>query len=1849
MTTSRIEDFLPLSPLQEGMLFHSLYDAAAVDVYTAQLSFELTGAFDAAAMRSAVAALLRLHPNLRAGFRSRPNGQPIQIVPFEVAVPWTETDLSGLAAGEQEAALRELLDADRLRRFDLARPPLVRFALARMGPQRHYLVFTHHHILLDGWSLPVLMQQLFALYLRGGDPAGLPAVPPYRSYLAWLAGQDRRAATAAWERELSDLDTGTRLFPAAEPASVAPATRSVTLPAALTAAVQALARDRRMTISMVVQSAWAVLLARLTGRDDVLFGTTVSGRPPEVAGIEQMVGLFINTVPVRVRVDPDEPAAALLDRVRAEQSALLPYHHVGLADLHRLAGVGELFDTVVVFENYPVDTEGLEELADGLRIEPGPVWGANHYPLTMVLSLGDGVLRLQADYRPDLFDEPAIDRVLAAYRQLLEALVADPDRPLPATGLPDLPDLPELGHAGPQPVGDVRPRRERQANRLPRTAREEILCRLFAEVLGVARIGVHDNFFVRGGHSLLAVRLVSRIRRVFGTELPIRTLFEAPTAAQLARRLDDAAGAVRPTLGRAGRPAEVPLSYAQQRLWFINELEGPGPAYNIPVAVRLSGPVDPSALGQALADVVGRHEVLRTVFGTVEGQPVQRVLPDITPVELVVSPVTEASLPGRIEQASSHVFDLRSDLPVHAELLTLDPGEHALVLVVHHIACDGWSFAPLLGDLSTAYAARIAGSTPRWRPLPVQYIDYALWQRELLGHDTDPDSALRQQADFWRRTLADLPAELALPTDRPRPAAATHRGDLVTFTLPAQLHRALLALAQAEGATLFMVLQAAWATLCTRLGAGTDIPLGTAVAGRTDEALEDLVGFFVNTLVLRTDTGGDPTFRALLRRVRDADLAAFSHQDLPFERLVELVNPVRSLGRHPLFQTMLALDSTAGAGEQSLAGVEVRPVAVPVQTVKFDISLTLSESYDAADEPAGVVGSLVFATDLFDRDTAERLAARYERLLTAAADGPDLAISRLPVLTDAERRRVLVEWNDTTAAVAEPVLTRMLEAQTVRTPGATAVVCGAATLTYAELNARANRMARVLVERGAGPERFVALILPRSVQLIVALLAVLKTGAAYLPIDPRHPRSRTADTFEDARPVVTLTTDALTDLVPDGAARLVLDDPAVVRAVAERIGTDLSDADRLTPLLPDHPAYAIYTSGSTGRSKGVVVAHRGLTNHLSWLLGAVPLTGERGSPLHSSIAFDLAVTSIYPPLLTGGDLTVLPDDGGIDRLREVVDDGFGVLKLTPSHLVALLAAPRARSGSESLVVGGEVLRWSTMEAWWSRNPGSVIVNEYGPTETVVASTATVLRAGQSAADPDDRVPIGRPIPNVRVYVLDTALQPVVPGVVGELYVAGAGQARGYLNRTSLTASRFVACPFGPAGERMYRTGDLVRARPDGVLDYVTRVDDQVKIRGYRIELSEVETALARLPEVAQAAAAVREDTPGDQRLVAYVVPAGTDPDPGAIRRAAGRSLPDYMVPSAVVILDRLPMNRNGKVDRLALPAPVITARPGGRPPTNTTEQILCDLFAATLGIERAGIDDDFFALGGHSMLSVRLITRIHELLGVSLTIRDLFAAPTVAGLVERLGRAESTDPLDVLLPISAGDGGRPLFCFHPAGGTSWVYARLIGQLGVGQPIHGLQLRGLTRPEPLPATLTELADEYIAAMRTVAPAGPYQLLGWSLGGRIAHAVAVRLQALGDKVDLLSMLDAFPHSRGDVRPEQVRDEVSGKLAETPELREHAGTALRAILNSFDVVAPGPLGRFRGDLLYFAAASGPPRPVPAADEWRPYIDGGIETHSVPADHDSMLEPAAVRAIGPILAARLGGWADAATSLGE
>ncbi|MBC6461931.1 amino acid adenylation domain-containing protein, partial [Actinomadura sp. HBU206391] len=2162
-----VEDVWPLSPLQEGLFFHSSYDRQALDVYTAQVAFDFGHRVDAGRLRAACATLLARNAGLRAGFTSDGLTRPVQFIGADPEPPLEVVDLTALPEDERQAHAERLMAQDRTRRFDLADPPLCRLILIRLAAGRDRLVVAHHLMLWDGWSARLFVEQLITLYDRDGDDRVLPRPGSYRDYLAWLDEQDTALAADAWCEALSGLREPTLVSPAdrgLEP--TIPERLSAELPERLSRRLRDQARRHGLTLNTVLNAAWALVLSNAVGRSDVVFGTAVGGRPAAVPGADQVIGMFLNTVPVRVTLDPRETALDLLRRIQSERAALMPHEYLGLGDIQRESGHGRIFDTLYVLQN--VGGEGaFAELRERHGItEVGGV-DATHYPLTLVVTPGDrlrvtlahradvvgsetatallarfttlleslaadlakrvgeldvrtpgerralaaerdatarpmvddtvselleaqaarspdavalvfgeqtltyaeldvrvnrlarlllargagpervvalalprsadmvaalfAVLRTGAAYlpmdldhpaerlahmladtaptcllstaavaaslpgegpRPSLLDDPATAAELAvlpggaltdeerarfarcrpgrmehpayviytsgstgrpkgvvtpyrgltnmqlnhreaifdpavasaggrrlrvahtvsfafdmSWEELLwlveghevhvcdedlrrdaEALVAYCDRhridvvnvtptyahhlieeglldgdDRPGTGgsrhrpvlvllggeaVPDtvwtrlretggtsgynlygpteytintlgaatadsvtptvgrpifntrayvldtwlrsvppgtpgelyiagvglargyhrrpgltadrfvadpfaaepgarmyrtgdlvrrapdgnldflgrtddqvkirgyrvepgeieaaLAEHPEVAHAaaiadgsGPGgvkrligyvvrergPIGpDARPDAPAPdvpdgtapavddgefaaalrahlkarlpdymvpaaltpvdrlpltvngkldvtalpapavatavASRPPRSPEERILCELYAEVLGLgdgAGVGIDDDFFDLGGHSLLATRLISRARTALAAELAIRDLFEAPTVAELVARAGVAGGPARPALTgvtAADRPAQPPLSFAQRRLWLLQQMDGASAAYNFPLVARVRGPLDIPAFRAALGDVMARHEALRTLIGEREGVPFQHVVPavDASPVVEVISAAEVAEQAGGVARlvrdAVARPFDLAAEPPLRVTVAEVAGDEHVLVLLLHHITTDEWSDGPFLRDLGEAYAARREGNPPAWEPLRVQYADYTLWQRKLLGDPAEPGGLAARQLGYWRETLSGAPEQLELPADRSRPARPASHGADLEVELDPESCQGLRRLARETGASMFMVLHAAVAALLHRLGAGEDIPLGAPVAGRTDDALEDLVGFFVNTLVLRTDVSGDPSFTELVSRVRETDLAAFSHQDVPFDAVVEAVNPARSPGRNPLFQVMVGYRSRTGGGF-GLAGLDVEEEHFENETAKFDLVFSFAE-----DGATGRIGCLLeYRTDLFDQATAESLGDRLRRLVTAVAADPGAAVSGIDVLGAAERHRVVEAFNATDRAVPEAPLPVLFARRAAETPDAVAAVDGARSVTYAELDAEAERMARTLARHGTGPEDVVGVAVPRSVEMVATVLGVLKLGAAYLPLDLTHPADRIAYMLADSGARLVVATESVTAEIPEveGVGRLLLGDldgnAERVDGNAESVGDgprprDL-DGSGAGPRL-DSAAYVIYTSGSTGRPKGVVVSHEGIGSLVATAVDGMGVDAGSRVLQFASVGFDVAVWELAMSLCTGARLVLMPDEARVagPALTDFISERAVTHMILPPSLVSALPAGCELPEGSTVLVGTEPVPPEVIDRWAGRLRLFVA---YGLTEATVNSTLWAAERGRRGA-----VPIGRPDPNTRTYVLDAALRPVPQGVAGELYVAGRGLARGYLGRPGLSAERFVACPFGPRGARMYRTGDRARWRADGTLDFLGRVDDQVKIRGFRIEPGEIEAALTRHPAVAQAAVVVHRS--GEMvRLVGYTAPSAGPVDTADVRAHVARFLPEYMVPAAVVALPGpLPLTPNGKLDRRALPAPDWSALTGGDRPATPEQHLLAGLFAEVLALPEVGVHDDFFGLGGHSMAAMRLLGRIRSTMEVDLTVRDVFNAPTVAALAGRLAGATAGRP-----------------------------------------------------------------------------------------------------------------------------------------------------------------------------------------------------------------------------------------------
>ncbi|MFI6937384.1 amino acid adenylation domain-containing protein [Streptomyces sp. NPDC050287] len=1634
----------------------------------------------------------------------------------------------------------------------------------------------------------------------------------------------------------------------------------------------------------------------------------------------------------------------------------------------------------------------------------------------------------------------------------------------------------------PEPIVDAA-----AEGREPLTVREELMCGLFAELLD-REVGVADNFFDLGGHSLLATRLVTRIRSVFSVDIGLRAVFEHPTPAGLAARVADAGGA-RPLLVPAAvRPEVIPLSPAQRRLWFLNQT--PSPVYNIPLSLRLRGGLDPAALAAAVDDVVARHEALRTVLPDVNGEPRQDVRPAVH-VELChvdVGGGGEDDLQAAVDEHARTVFDLTADIPVRAFLLRRAADDHVLLLVVHHVACDGWSLGPLGADLATAYAARTRGAAPAWPAQAVTYVDYTLWQRDLLGDPGDPSSAHSRQTDHWRRTLADLPEELTLPVDRPRPAVPTQRGGSVPIHIGPELLADLRSAAAAVRATPTMALQAGLAVLLSKLGAGVDIPLGAVVAGRTDEALAGVVGFFVNTQVLRYDLAGHPTFEQLLGRVREVNLAADEHQDLDFGQVVELVNPVRLLGRHPLFQVMLAVQNT---GERTIDVPELDTslMRAHVGTAKFDLSFNLTES------ATGVDGVLEYSADLFDHATAERLVERYLAVLSGLAASPDAPALAVDLLTDAEQTD-LRTWNDTAHLVRPTTLTRLLEDAFATHSDRVAVRFRGTDLTYAELDAQSAGLARRLAALGAGPERVVAVELPRSADLVVALVAVLRSGAAYLPIDVDLPEARRATMIDDAQPVAVI----------DGSG----------------IPNGTPTEDDLPAPEPGSPAYVIYTSGSTGKPKGVVVEHRAIANRLLWMQHQFGLSPDDRVAQKTPCGFDVSVWEFFWPLLQGAALVVAEPGGHRDPAylaRFFQEERITTAHFVPSMLEVFVDEPEAaRNSLRRVVCSGEALPSALVERWASVSDVP-LWNLYGPTEAAVDVTAWRCTPGGSG-----EVPIGTPVWNTQIHVLDHALRPVPAGVPGELYLAGDQLARGYLGRPDLSAGRFVANPFGESGSRMYRTGDLVRRAPGGEVVFLGRSDDQVKVRGVRIELGEISAALSahdgvrtsaviadgdrligyvvpdertagpvrrlaalqhaedlrgvprhvlpngmvvlgrnkaeveflyeeifqrneylrhgvtlrdgavvfdvgahigmfsvfaarqaadvevyalepipdlhrelrwntgvhgvrgRLFECAAAAEPGKAeftfypelsmlsgrfgDMDVDRRLVdGYALGTGTEDVVDDLselineRLAAGRrvpvqlrplsdvidetgvdridllkidaekseievlrgirddhwplidqivievhdaggsiaevtdllgakgftvassgelaasglvnlfgvrgprvpgtpaapkwgnaddllddlkgavraTLPGYMVPSDLVVLPELVLSVNGKLDRKALPD--LSAQPAAssRPPRTPREEILASLFAKALGLPEFGAEDNFFDRGGHSLLAARLMADVRTALGVPLAIGSLFANPTPAALAA-VDAADTSMEMAQVLPIRAGGSENPLLLIHPGIGLSWCYTGFIRHIPPEVPILGIQSRVVAEPDHTPQTMAELVAEHLTAIREAQPHGPYRLAGWSFGANAAQAIAAALEADGEEVTLLALMDGYPYAGDPGGPAdtslaevRARHLVHGALAGLPD--DQIARAARALVvhNALAVKhTPDPV---RADIIFTQAQGHPQVPELSPEAWRPFALGSFDVHPIAATHYDLMRPEPLARIAALVIERL------------
>jgi amino acid adenylation domain-containing protein len=1268
----------------------------------------------------------------------------------------------------------------------------------------------------------------------------------------------------------------------------------------------------------------------------------------------------------------------------------------------------------------------------------------------------------------------------------------------------------------------------------PRNELEQQLAEIWEQVLGVHSIGINDNFFELGGHSLLVIQVITRIRKVFGIGLSIHHLFEAPTIAALSKVIEQHNPAERKIpvqkIQSVAHDIPLPLSFTQESLWFLWQLE-PDSTYNISTAYHLTGQLNVAALSQSWTALVNRQEGLRTSFINIDGQGMQVVNPcvDIEIPVVDIQHLPENERQQEADKLTKEFVEQPFDLTVYplwrVKLVRVAEEEYILLLTIHHIIFDDWSLGLLFPELASLYEAYLTNKPITLPELPIQYADFAVWQRQHLQGEN-----LQLQLNYWQKQLAGIPPLLELPTDHPRPPVISYVGKKQHFELSKNLTEELRMLSQREGVTLFMMLLAAFQILLYRYSGQSDIVVGSPIAGRNLEENERIIGYFVNTLVLRNDLSGNPSFIELLGKVRQMALEAYEYQELPFDKVVECLNPERSQSYHPLFQVMFVLQ-TARKDLWELIDVNSRTITTDSETAKFDLTLELEET------ATGINGCFEYRTDLFDDGTVSRMVGHFQTLLESVVANPQTPIANLSLLTPQETQQLLVEWNQTqTDYPQDKCIHQLIEQQVEATPDAVAVVFEGQQLTYRDLNSQANQLARYLQSLGVSSNALVGISVERSLEMAVGFLGIFKAGAAYVPLDPSYPAERLAFMLEDSQASVILTQKHLLNILPEYQAKVICLDSDwtdIAQQSSENLHVEIHSAAL---------AYIMYTSGSTGKPKGVMISHQGLVNHNRAIAKLFELKSSDRMLQSASISFDIAVEEIFPTWITGGSLIL--------RNEEVLASTRSFLEFVGKEQITILDLPTALwneivngiaefeeqlpNSVRLLAVGGEKASKVTYLQWWDLVGNKCRwVNTYGPTEATVVATFYEPAVHPESQNSISEIPIGRPIDNTKIYILDQYQQTVPIGVPGELHIGGAGVAQGYLNRPDLTEEKFILNPFaellpGSENTRLYRTNDKARYLSDGNIEFLGRLDNQVKIRGFRIELGEIETLVNQHPQIKESIIIVREDVPGDKRIVAYIVPKSEQViTEEQIRNYLKEQLPTYMIPSGFVSLESFPLTPNGKLDRRALPAPEYHRQDDEQTfvaPRNECEIQLAKIWQEVLNIQSISVQDNFFNLGGHSLLAVRLLTKIEKTFRKNLTLSVFFDNQTIEQLANLLSQETSSTQSKSLVTIKSGNGNKPpLFCIHALWGNILFYRDLISHLEPEQTVYGLEAQGLDGTQPPITSLSEMAAKYIQEIRAVQPNGPYYIAGHSLGGIVAFEMARQFHAQGDKVALLAILE------------------------------------------------------------------------------------------------------------------------------
>ncbi len=1320
------------------------------------------------------------------------------------------------------------------------------------------------------------------------------------------------------------------------------------------------------------------------------------------------------------------------------------------------------------------------------------------------------------------------------------------------------------------------------------------------------------------------------------------------------------------TIERIDRHGDIPLSFIQERFWFLRQLQdSDSSAYNTFRAFELTGKLNIDALEQTLTEIIRRHQVLRTRFQLVDGIP-RQVIESSFQVNLPVIDLQELSEPEqsqRVEQLTAafvkQPFDLEQTPLIQASLWQVAFQKYIFILSVHHIAIDGWSWGILLKELFVIYTAFNSDRPSPLAELPIQYADYAVWQRQWLQGEV-----LETQLNYWKKQLAGELPILELPQDYPRPSFETYTGATKNFKIPGQLAEKLKRLSQEEGVTLYMTLLTAFNILLSLYSGQSDIIVGTPTANRSRLELKDSIGPFVNILLLRTNLKGNPSFRELLMQVRKVTLEAYAHEDIPFELLAEELQPERDLSKALWFQVFFALHNFPQE-EWELAEIAVTPFHIKKSASRYDMSLDLFEN------SAELIGIWEYNTNLFDEATIERMIGNFKTLLEGIVDFPSRAAFELPLLTPKERHQLLVEWNDTNIEYAKnKCIHQLFEEQVEKTPDAVAVVFEEQELTYRELNCRANQLAHYLQKMGVKPDVLVGISVERSLEMIVGLLGIIKAGSTYVPIDPTYPEERICYMLDDSRVSILLTQNHLKATLTEYAGfKIALDTDW------EAIATE-SEENAVSEVTPENLIYVIYTSGSTGKPKGAGVYHRGFTNLVNWFCTDFEFTTDDRVLIISSVSFDLTQKNFYAPLIVGGQLHLLPSAHYDPQLVSQLVEQHKItwLNCAPSVFYPLIEPENGfkflkLASLRYVFLGGEPISLSRLWNWLqSVSCQAQIVNSYGPTECTDVSTAYRLK--EPASFLEKAIPLGRPIFNVQNFILSPSLELLPVGVVGELYIGGEGVGAGYINKPEMTAEKFIEVSFDDDKKvLLYKTGDLARYLPDGNIEYLGRTDNQVKIRGLRIELGEIEARLAQHPDLREAVVIAREDIPGDKSLVAYLVTHGQKPTINDLRSFLRTKLPNYMIPTAFVFLEAMPLTPSGKIDRRALPVPDVSTQEAEKiAPRTTTELQLVQIWSEVLNIPSVGVRDNFFDLGGHSLLAVRLIARIEQQLGTRLTLASLFSEPTIEGQASLLSVAPNTQIFSPLVPIRQTGSLPPFFCIHPVGGNVLCYAVLARQLGAEQPFYALQALGLNGESQPKTCIEEMAATYIQAIQTIQPQGPYRLGGWSFGGIVAFEIAQQLQALGTKVETLALIDSFnptalkrtkqdegmlamsfakhlsgsfdkelPVSAEELRQLDLEEKLNhilnkGKKLQIlpPETRleqmQQLFAVFQANVQAMQGYVPQP---YSGQITFFYAEEPPEQLAEKQKQmqhWSSLAVGSIKIHKIPGDHFSIIRTEAL-----------------------